>query len=248
MFSRPAQLSSRSRKNSLKLSPAQAGGSFVDELNDFESENQSPHQSDPIEEFNHRFSSKTTPSPTEDNKVVIAVGSHDSDNAKEKSLVKQPSTTEYLPTMLNSESPPGLLPRFSSWSLICLGSSSIYSHNIGLQHQSGMLSSSGYLLPWDVTVRLEHQKEKGTLWPASADKGKNLQITNTVKGRKSKRGKELSVKIFVGVEYECPRGHRFMISAPDKVLKVSNVGMKDNANKITSSSNDLSLYFACPCR
>ena len=55
------------------------------------------------------------------------------------------------------------------------------------------------------------------------------------------------MKIFVGVEYECPRGHRFMCSAPDKVLKTTGSGLvKDNGNKVTS--NDMPLYFPCPCR
>jgi len=58
---------------------------------------------------------------------------------------------------------------------------------------------------------------------------------------------EFVVKIFVGVEYECPRGHRFMCSAPDKVLKTTGSGLvKDNGNKVTSS--DMPLYFPCPCR
>lgn len=58
---------------------------------------------------------------------------------------------------------------------------------------------------------------------------------------------EFNVKIFVGVEYECPRGHRFMCSAPDKVLKTSGSGLvKDNGNKVTGC--DMPLYFPCPCR
>lgn len=73
----------------------------------------------------------------------------------EKSLIRQPSTTEYLPGMPHSESPPGLLPQFPSWSLVCLGPSSLYSHNHGLSDQPGFLPGTGYLLPWDVTVRVE---------------------------------------------------------------------------------------------
>jgi protein SMG8 len=42
------------------------------------------------------------------------------------------STTEYLPCMLHVHSPVGILPRYSSWSLVCLGSSSLYSHNAGI--------------------------------------------------------------------------------------------------------------------
>ena len=41
------------------------------------------------------------------------------------------STTEYLPFMLHVHSPSGILPRYPSWSLVCLGSSSLYSHNSG---------------------------------------------------------------------------------------------------------------------
>jgi hypothetical protein len=37
-----------------------------------------------------------------------------------------PSTTEYLDGMTHSDSPPGLLPRYSSWSLCCIGRASDY--------------------------------------------------------------------------------------------------------------------------
>ncbi|XP_023316566.1 protein SMG8 [Trichogramma pretiosum] len=220
-----------------------------------------------------------------ESKVVIAVTEADPET-KDKSLNRQPSTTEYLPGMLHTESPAGLLPQFSSWSLVCLGSSSIYSHNIGLQHQQGMLPNSAFLLPWDVTVRLEHQQQtqKETtrnLWQASPaatnenstttgssnanvsnnnggggnnfqqlnfyPKGaKNTRSINPATGKR-KRGRDLVVKIFIGIEYECPRGHRFMMATPDKVLKATGIGtIKDNGNKVTSG--DMPLYFPCPCR
>ncbi|CAB0033101.1 unnamed protein product [Trichogramma brassicae] len=223
-----------------------------------------------------------------ESKVVIAVTEADPET-KDKSLNRQPSTTEYLPGMLHTESPAGLLPQFSSWSLVCLGSSSIYSHNIGVQHQQGMLPNSAFLLPWDVTVRLEHQQQtqKETtrnLWQASPatnnvanenstsstsssnanvnnnggvgnnfqqlnfyPKGaKNTRSINPVTGKR-KRGRDLVVKIFIGIEYECPRGHRFMMATPDKVLKATGIGtIKDNGNKVTSG--DMPLYFPCPCR
>lgn len=96
------------------------------------------------------------------------------------------------------------------------------------------------------------------MWPTINDhgahggycpRGKNFQNVNPVRGRKSKGGKEFVVKIFVGVEYECPRGHRFMASAPDKVLKATGSGIvKDSGNKVTSSTADMPLYFPCPCR
>ncbi|KAJ8687988.1 hypothetical protein QAD02_023783 [Eretmocerus hayati] len=229
-----------------------------DEITAYGSGGQSPPaQVEVIEENTQRYSDKISLTPNDENKVVIAVTDDDAEHSKEKALNRQPSTTEYLPGMLHTESPVGLLPQFSSWSLVCLGSSSIYSHNLGLQHQSGILANSAFLLPWDVTVRLEHQKEKGSLWPTISDnnqmnfsaRGKNYQNLNLIRGRKSKKGKELLVKIFVGVEYECPRGHRFMAATPDKILKVTGVGtVKDNGTKVTSSTTDMPLYFPCPCR
>lgn len=70
-------------------------------------------------------------------------------------MTRQPSTTEYLPGMLHLGSPVGLLPAFSSWSLVCLGASSLYSHSLGLPDhlQPGLLPHTNYLLPWDCAVR-----------------------------------------------------------------------------------------------
>ena len=44
---------------------------------------------------------------------------------------RQHSTTEYLPGMLHSNSPPGLLPKFPSWSLLQLGEYSSYNPSTG---------------------------------------------------------------------------------------------------------------------
>lgn len=50
-------------------------------------------------------------------------------------------------------------------------------------------------------------------------------------------GPQFNVKIFIGVEYECYRGHRFMCSGPDRVLRITNSGhvkvsCKNNNNLI----------------
>lgn len=71
------------------------------------------------------------------------------------------SKTEYLSGMLNSinfRNSKNLLlcPSFNSWSLVCLGPSSIYGHNVGIQNQPGFITNTNYLLPWDVTVVLEN--------------------------------------------------------------------------------------------
>ncbi|XP_022826368.1 protein SMG8 [Spodoptera litura] len=140
--------------------------------------------------------------------------SHDSDRyvvpvrgdaATEKIMSRQPSTTEYLPGMLHSASPAGLLPAFASWSLVCLGASSLYSHALGLpEHlQPGFLPHTNYLLPWDCAVRLESMSG----WRVSGPSRGRGKITPH---------HHLTVKIFIGFEYECPRGHR--LAAADMPL------------------------------
>ncbi|XP_017481898.1 PREDICTED: protein SMG8 [Rhagoletis zephyria] len=167
------------------------------------------------------------------NELVIQVKDKDAqkEEEKERSIYRQPSTTEYLPGMVHTESPLGLLPRFPSWSLVCVGPSSVYSHNTGLlEHfQSGFLSGANFLLPWDVHVRLEHSAS----WAYE-------------KTRLRKMGEVFILKIFVGCEYECPRGHRFMMNSPDKVLRGGSGILRDSGSKIVY--NNMPLYFPCPCR
>lgn len=178
--------------------------------------------------------------------IVIQVCDSEPEPARDKALVRQPSTTEYLPGMLHTDSPSSLLPQYPSWSLVYLGPSSLYSHNLGLPDPNGsFVASSSYLLPWDVTVRLHHHSKDGT-WSKTST---SIINRNTRKKQQQpvKDLNEFSVKIFIGVEYECPLGHRFMASAPDKILKTCGQGIvKDNGNKVTGS--DMPLYFPCPCR
>ncbi|KAG5884758.1 hypothetical protein JTB14_029239 [Gonioctena quinquepunctata] len=168
-----------------------------------------------------------------------------SDNADlsldvERSLIRQPSTTEYLPGMLTLSSPPGLLPAYSSWSLVCLGASSLYSHNLGLSesHHPGFLSSTNYLLPWDVTV---YSKSKQN-WPQISK-----YATRGRRGRSTGSMPQFTVKVFIGVEYECSSGHRFMLTGPDRILKTMPGSIvKDTGHKLAES--DMPLFYPCPCR
>ncbi|GAB0091841.1 Protein SMG8 [Sergentomyia squamirostris] len=157
-------------------------------------------------------------------------------------ILRQHSTTEYLPGMIHTQSLKGLLPQFPSWSLVCIGPSSIYSHGSGLpEHsQSGFLSGANFLIPWDVHVRLEHSAS----WAASYEKSRPRKRN---KMPSTESGVVFQLKIFVGCEYECPRGHRFIMSAPDKILR-GGAGslMKDSGSKVVY--NDMPLYFPCPCR
>ncbi|XP_056646647.1 nonsense-mediated mRNA decay factor SMG8 [Diorhabda sublineata] len=142
--------------------------------------------------------------------------------------------------MLTLNSPIGMLPSYSSWSLVCLGASSLYSHNLGLSesHHPGFLSSTNYLLPWDVTVFSESKQN----WPHV-----NKYTIRGRRGRSSGSLPQFTVKVFIGVEYECSSGHRFMLSSPDRMLKAMSGGIvKDTGYKVAES--DMPLYFPCACR
>ncbi|XP_050677756.1 nonsense-mediated mRNA decay factor SMG8 [Leptidea sinapis] len=155
-------------------------------------------------------------------------------SAKESTLSRQPSTTEYLPGMLHLDSPAHLLPAFPSWSLVCLGPSSLYSHSMGLpEHlQPGFLPHTNYLLPWDCSLRI--MESSSNVWRGSA------------RGR-VRPGSTITVKIFIGFEYECPRGHRFMMSSPDTVMNGgSGWGREGSGAKLALS--EMPLYWACLCR
>ncbi|XP_053675397.1 nonsense-mediated mRNA decay factor SMG8 [Anopheles nili] len=183
--------------------------------------------------------------------IVIKVGAPSIAGASSSTEIEHPhgptrlpSTTEYLPGMLHTTSPAGLLPRFPSWSLVCLGSSSIYTHNTGLpEHvQSGFLSGSNFLLPWDVSVRLEHAQS----WAASYEKIRNRKKVNPHSAKSFELNKTFSLKIFIGVEYECLVGHRFIMSAPDSILRSGSEITRDSGSKVVT--NDMPIYFPCPCR
>lgn len=98
--------------------------------------------------------------PEEPN-LIVAIQSPGRDSLAGQPARENVSTTEYLPFMLHVHSPAGILPRYPSWSLVCLGSSSLYSHNSGLADQPGFLTGSAFLLPWDVAVRVQPTNEDG---------------------------------------------------------------------------------------
>lgn len=175
------------------------------------------------------------------NEIVIKVGAAADEENTEKGIFRQASTTEYLSGMVHTLSPIGVLPQFPSWALTCIGHSSVYAHNSGLpEHvQSGFLSGSNFLLPWDVQVRLEHAAS----WALSYDKMRNRRKPQPMKDTSD--GQVFVLKIFIGCEYECPRGHRFFMNSPDKILRGSGI-VRDGGSKVVF--NDMPLYFPCPCR
>jgi protein SMG8 len=54
----------------------------------------------------------------------------------------------------------------------------------------------------------------------------------------------ITAKIFIGMEYECPRGHRFISASLDKATRTA----KDSGSGSKFVHNDVPLYLPCPCR
>lgn len=175
------------------------------------------------------------------NEIVVKIGELD---VKEEQA--EASTTEYLPGMLLSTSPPGLLPQFPSMSLMCIGSSSFYSHNTGLTESQmpGFLSGTNFLLPWDVKVRLEHAQN----WADNYEKNRSRKKQKQLSNQQGSSGTYFTLKIFVGMEYECGRGHRFMMSSNDTILRGIAGGSRSNGCGSKVVFSDMPLFFPCPCK
>ncbi|CAH2222628.1 smg8 [Pelobates cultripes] len=156
---------------------------------------------------------------------------------------RQASTVEYLPGMMHSNCPKGLLPKFSSWALVKLGPAKSYNFHTGLD-QLGFIPGTNYLMPWDIVIRTKSEDDgdlDNNSWPApnKSIPGKRSAV---VIGRGRRR--DDIARAFVGFEYEDSRGRRFMCSGPDKIMKVIGNGPKESAVKALNS--DMPLYMLSP--
>ncbi|XP_034539075.1 protein SMG8 [Notolabrus celidotus] len=171
---------------------------------------------------------------------------------KRPSLVdRQPSTVEYLPGMTHSGCPKGLLPKFSSWSLVKLGPAKSYNCHTGLEHP-GFLPGSSFLLPWDLVIRSRSEEDTGltdaldgstSSWPAPNKTLVGKRGSTGGLGRSRRR--DDMARVFVGFEYEDSRGRRFISCGPDKIVKVMGPGgAKDPATRVLNT--DMPLYIPSP--
>uniref|UniRef100_A0A3Q3WVS2 Nonsense-mediated mRNA decay factor SMG8 n=1 Tax=Mola mola TaxID=94237 RepID=A0A3Q3WVS2_MOLML len=185
-----------------------------------------------------------------------ASGSGEAEKLKEPSAAQShtlgdTSLSLYLPGMIHSACPKGLLPKFSSWSLVKLGPAKSYNCHAGLD-QPGFLPGSSFLLPWDLVLRSRSEEEAGltesldggaSSWPAP---------NKTVVGKRGSAGglgrsrrRDDVARVFVGFEYEDGRGRRFVSCGPDKIVKVLGPGgAKDPATRVLNT--DMPLYVPSP--
>ncbi|CAG0922634.1 unnamed protein product [Notodromas monacha] len=131
------------------------------------------------------------------------------------------------------------------WALVCVGSASIYSHSAGIHDQPNFSSWSNYLLPWIVKVKFP---DKG---PRNLDNPNKPPPAWNTKKRDINDG-DAKLKIFIGLEYECHKGHRFMAAGPNRILRaVPNPGEKIGRVKEFGKDImdvDMPLYMNCSCR
>ena len=140
--------------------------------------------------------------------------------------------------MLNSQVDDGVLPLFSSWSLIRIAPYSSYNPLVGLE-MPGFLKDSNFLLPWEVNVE-STENSKTESWPAPGESSRRIK---KVRETKLTTPKEV-YKVYVGYEYETNRGHRFICSAPNKVYKNYTGVNKDLIESLLDK--DMPLYTPSP--
>ena len=75
----------------------------------------------------------------------------------------------------------------------------------GLGSQPGFMSSSKFLLPWELPLTKISREELEDKWPNILE---NAAKRASLRGPDEPVDNRITVKVFVGFEYECPRGHR----------------------------------------
>uniref|UniRef100_A0A8R1DND5 Nonsense-mediated mRNA decay factor SMG8 n=1 Tax=Caenorhabditis japonica TaxID=281687 RepID=A0A8R1DND5_CAEJA len=150
-----------------------------------------------------------------------------------------------VPNSLNT----GKLPLFPSWFLTSLGDSSLYGHGKGLKNQPNFKIGGEYLTPVVVLLPVDADTFNRDLIKFRNDEFGSRRIVSSGKdGDDSAR-----VKLFVGFEYECSRGHRFFVDHNGEPLiypKGSNV-VRESAQRSALGDvlhSDLPIRRPCTCR
>ncbi|KAH7726970.1 Protein smg8 [Aphelenchoides avenae] len=156
---------------------------------------------------------------------------------------------QYLDHMPHTHSPPELLPLFPSWSVVCVGPSSLYSHVNGLRDQPNFKPGSEYLLPLDVhlTVISDQWESDMRQIAPTTDRSYRRPRRRLNEDEEAGTNKE-KVKLFIGFDYECPRGHRFMVQEPGKPLRHRRALGALTTTAAPLLKSDLPLWMPCTCK
>ncbi|RNA03061.1 SMG8 [Brachionus plicatilis] len=161
-----------------------------------------------------------------------------------KYIFKHAEESEFIYPMIHSECPLNSKSEFDSWSLVSIGEYSDYYPSSGLS-QPGFMTSHNFLIPWELHVcNGQVSSLCSKQWSKkNSEKSKSKNSVELLE----KKGKTVTIKAYIGLEYECPLGHRFICSGPDRIVRLFNNGsVKDDAYKLLNC--DMPLYTACPCR
>ncbi|CAI2356317.1 unnamed protein product [Caenorhabditis sp. 36 PRJEB53466] len=145
----------------------------------------------------------------------------------------------HVPTMLTR----GKLPLFPSWYLTLLGDASIYHHHVGLRDQPNFKIGGEYLTPAVITLDVDINS-----WNRDLNKIRSEDYQRSYGGFREAR-----VKLFVGFEYECTRGHRFFVDHTGEPI-IYNKGAKIAKESAQRSAlgdvleADLPIRRPCTCR
>lgn len=140
----------------------------------------------------------------------------------------------------------GKLPIFPSFHLTALGDCSIYKHGAGIKYQPNFKLGGEYLTPAVVFLDVNQ-----SVWCRDLNKMRCEDLSR--KYGKDLKGDSPRVKMFVGFEYECSRGHRFFVDHNGEPLiyaRGTNVLKESTARSALGSilSSDLPLRRPCTCR
>ncbi|OQV20140.1 putative Protein SMG8 [Hypsibius exemplaris] len=130
-------------------------------------------------------------------------------------------------------------PKISSWVAYGLGPSSRYRHAYGLEHhlQADFLNLYHHLLPIDAEIVLARTHRMVKHLP-----NRPTQI-QTIEPR------PWHSLIYFGLDYECPKGHRFMYKSKE-VYDMSSNGRIDAAQAVAEDIllHGAPLFMRCPCK
>ncbi|GMS84390.1 hypothetical protein PENTCL1PPCAC_6565 [Pristionchus entomophagus] len=143
------------------------------------------------------------------------------------------SCTPLIEGVPHLDAPDDVRPFFPSWNLVCVGTSSLYSHVSGIRGQFGFIGDT-HLHPLDVYLEVD-----GTTWNRDMAYVESVIKSSSHLPARSKRLRKGTiterVKLFIGMEYECSAGHR-------------QLGMREFDDGIHLVENDLPLYQPCSYR
>ncbi|XP_055334368.1 nonsense-mediated mRNA decay factor SMG8-like [Paramacrobiotus metropolitanus] len=133
-----------------------------------------------------------------------------------------------------------LTPRISSWVLYGLGSASRYRHAHGLEHhlQADFLNLHHHLIAVDTEILLDHRHKFIRHLP---NRPTHTQIVEPATTWHS--------KIYFGLDFECPKGHRFMYKSRE-IFDLYAEGKTDVAQNLAENilRNGAPLFMRCHCK